>query len=104
MGINFKTSDPSIRIKYRLFDAGGDRIDPSSWPFPSETLTDDDLLEQQQFKPINHFSISKDLLKVCWPDCVVLVSLINIESDGQIKGDGSFSLMGSNSIIELLEK
>lgn len=46
MGINFKTSDPSIRIKYRLFDAGGDRIDPSSWPFPSETLTEDDLLEQ----------------------------------------------------------
>lgn len=46
VGINFKTSDPSIRLKYRLFDAGGDRIDPSEWPFPSETMTEDELMEQ----------------------------------------------------------
>ena len=39
----YKTTNPAIRLKYRLFYARDDQIDPSEWPFPSEFIDPKDL-------------------------------------------------------------
>jgi len=35
INILYKTTDPSIRLKYRMFYGADNFIDPTSWPFPS---------------------------------------------------------------------
>ena len=53
------------------------------------------------FNPVNHFSISKAQFEYCWPNCIVLISLIELTREDF---EGSFSLMASNSIMEIPEK
>lgn len=101
VGINFKTTDPAVRLKYRLFYANDEQIDPSEWPFPSQTIDETEAAEQQKFKPATHFNIGKNTLKSCWPYCVVLISIIDLENSQK---KGNFSLMATNSIMQLPEK
>lgn len=60
---------------------------------------------------MRHISISPEPLKECWPDCLVLFTLLGIDRsnitnvtawDDQRIND-SFSIMASNDVIELME-
>lgn len=60
--ILFKTTDPALRISYRLFYTGGNMIDPTSWPFPDDSASSSQALQQMKHKPTSHISISKSNL------------------------------------------
>lgn len=61
IALMFKTTDPNLRMKYRLFYSADNDVDPTSWPFPTDAISTNEMQIQKMHKPVNHFSISKSL-------------------------------------------
>lgn len=97
----YKSADPNVRLRYRMFYGDEDNINPAEWPFPNEKTSEDESATHSKFKPVNHMSISKDQFATCWPYCVLLVSMAELNTQER---QGSFSMMASNSIMEIPEK
>lgn len=78
------------------------------WPFPTIVQEHSKRLE---FKPLQYIHIEPEKLKLCWPNCVVLLSLLvdpaafstKLDSNESAL-DSSFRIMASNNYIEIPEK
>ena len=103
----YNTTYFRLQLSYKRWKNKDEHFDPSKWPFPEEQNS----TELAQFSPLRHISISPEPLKDCWPDCVILFTLLgidranitNITAWDDKRVNDSFSIMASNDVIELME-
>lgn len=76
INVIYKSSEINLRITYRLFLARQQDLNPAKWPFPRESSNQNNV-KHAHFKPIKHFSVSQVKMSECWPNCVLLMSLLN---------------------------
>ena len=75
-------------------------MNPGEWPFPNDK-PNDKISAHSLFKPVKHVSIHFNELSDCWPQCVILMSLVSFDHK---EIEGNFSLMATNSIMEIPAK
>ncbi len=64
----------NTRVAYKLWRYDMDKINPIEWPFPFVVSPNEQ--GQKAFQVNRYISIDREQLnKVCWPNCVVLVSV-----------------------------
>ena len=70
---------PSIdlRLGYTLWKSDDTSIDITSWPFPTALNISGLSLETDHTRHVRFIHIEHEKLKVCWPDCVVLLSIMS---------------------------
>jgi hypothetical protein len=112
INIMFNATDPSLTILYRLWKTDF-KYNLSKWPFPNPTniSSSSPPSSTNPLPTLKHISISPQSLTSCWPECLLLISIIGadqnlirnaIEWESNSVRD-SYSLMASNDVIELIE-
>lgn len=100
INVIYKSSEVNLRITYRMFLAHRQDLNPGRWPFPQQKSNQDNQ-KHSFFKPVKHLSVSQNEMKECWPNCVLLMSLLNFEHK---EVEGNFSIMVTNNILEIPAK
>jgi hypothetical protein len=105
--IFYKSTVVDLKIMYSLWKTDYKSMDPSEWPFPME-FKENPKTSELTFKPLQFIHIEPARLKECWPNCVVLLSIVpdyaaakktNASLSSYMNQD--FKIMASNNYIEL---
>jgi len=97
-----------LQIAYNLWKSDDTSLDVSTWPFPTNYAKTKTPVSNLQFKPSQFIHIGVAELQKCWPNCVVLLSIIPVkkELDDLDKNptplfdmNYSFKIMASNNLI-----
>ena len=103
---------PSVELKlgYTLWKSDDTSIDITTWPFPQHFNSSDPSPKNMQNRPIRFIHIEHTQLKGCWPDCVVLLSILpNEEQLSKMEKKPTpfftqyhnFRIMASNNLVEI---
>lgn len=71
--IFYQPSSVDLKIFYTVWTADDLSVDVGEWPFP-ETFKEHE--KRLEFKPLQYIHIQPEKLKTCWPNCVILMSLL----------------------------
>ena len=105
--IFYKSSYIDLKVMYSVWQTDDTSINPAEWPFPTQIQGVGK--EVAKYSPTKFILVGTTALKECWPNCVVLISLVQDKSSilGQystlswMESYQSFSVMASNNYIEL---
>ena len=101
--IFYHPSSVDIKIQYNVWKSDDLSVSQWEWPFPGGVMQHTNRLD---FKPLQYIHIEPDRLKICWPNCVVLMSIM-IDQDAYTRAVGQnesaieahFRIMASNNYI-----
>jgi hypothetical protein len=74
VNIMYNTTDRVLTLGYKLWKTD-DKFNPAKWPFPAQFNS----TENTYVNPIRHISISPESLKECWPECLLLLSVLGVD-------------------------
>ena len=106
VAIVYSSDSVDIKIMYSIWKTDDKMINPALWPFPEHYKesagSKSPLLS---YRPTKLIHIDSVLLKKCWPNCVVLVSIFEDQSvTGRYNSflqSQTFKIMASNNYIEV---
>jgi hypothetical protein len=101
--IQYKSDFVDLKLMYSLWKTDDKSINPSEWPFPYKPPNSTNSVPLF-YRPTQFVHIDSQILKQCWPNCVLLIS--TLEDDKSLKNtfnsylqDSLFRIMVSNNDI-----
>jgi hypothetical protein len=97
--ILYKSNFIDLKILYNIWRTDDKSFNPSEWPFPTKIKESD---SSSKYRPSKYIVIDHSALKQCWPNCVILMSVITDTQSltgafSSFASGGVFGIMASNN-------